>query len=307
MWSNTSWSPDYNVGHWGSIFGNRFVYQDDGIGYLDTGTGVRKYSGGVDWWGETLPDATGLYIVQNWHVDGPQTFVGSLTNAGVMRWQKNKYGVTKADIQVSDQTGGLALMKGILFFDPSYYASGTPPFTSGVYAFNASTGAQTAYVNTSPGSHISADSNNVYLMENGALVARAQSDLHVVWSAAGANGLYQAPLLANGLVIIGTSTRIVAYDAKTGAKKWTSPSNISLTYYSRGSAATYLAAALGSGTLIATANDGLHVFSLTNGHAIWNGTIAGISGVAANPIIVNDPASGTVLYVVDNLGLIALK
>jgi outer membrane protein assembly factor BamB len=99
----------------------------------------------------------------------------------------------------------------------------------------------------------------------------------------------------------------VAYDAKTGAKKWTSPSNISLTYYSRGSAATYLAAALGSGTLIATANDGLHVFSLTNGHAIWNGTIAGISGVAANPIIVNDPASGTVLYVVDNLGLIALK
>jgi hypothetical protein len=307
VWSNTSWSPDYNIGHWGSIFGTKFVYQDDGIGYLDVTTGTRTYSGGVDWWGETLPDATGLYISQNWHVDGPAAFVGSLTATGSMRWQQNKYGVTKQDIGIQEQSGGLALMKGVLFFDPLYFTTGTPTFSNGVYALNATTGARIAYVATVPGSHLSADSTKVYLIENGALFARAQSDLHVVWSTPGMGALYQAPLLANGLVIVGTASNIIAFDAATGARVWTTPGTTRLTYYSRGSVTTYMAAALGSGTLIATASDGIHVFSLTTGAQLWTGTVAGIVGTAHDPIIVNDPASGSVLYVVDDTGLIALK
>ncbi len=89
VWSNTSWGADYNIGHWGSIYGNKFVFMDDGLGYLNLSNGTRAFNTSVDWWGETLPDATGLYVSQNWHVDGPQAFVGSLSATGTSRWKTN--------------------------------------------------------------------------------------------------------------------------------------------------------------------------------------------------------------------------
>jgi hypothetical protein len=310
MWSNTSWGADFNDGHWGSIYGTKFVYQDDGLGFLDLQTGVRaSYSKGVDWWGETLPDASGLYISQNWHVDGPQAFIGTLSASGVIGWQQNKYGVTKEDISVADNTGGLALSNGVLFFDPTYYTSGTPTFTTGVYAFNAATGARSAFASTTPQSHVSADATRIYLLEGTSgtsIVARAQSDLHVVWSTGVSGALPQTPVLANGLVIVGTGTNIQAFDAVSGAKVWTSSTSPSLTAYSSGVHTTYLAAALGSGTLVATAYDGVYLFSLQTGVQLWKGTVAGISGTAHDPVIVNDPGHGSVLYVVDDTGLIAL-
>jgi hypothetical protein len=309
VWANTSWGADYNIGHWGSIYGTKFVYQDDGLGYLDLATGARPFNTSVDWWGETLPDSTGLYVSQNWHVDGPQTFVGSLSATGSSRWKTNLYGAAKADIGVWDPSGGLALNNGVLFFDPVYSGSLVPPNPKGVFAFTASSGALVKFVATTPNSHISADATKVYLVETGAttLVARAQSDLHVVWTYTIPYAGPQAPLLANNLVIVGTSTDVEAFDAATGARVWRSAPLSGLTTYSSGSTTTYLAAALGSGTLICTTSTGIHILSLLNGTELWKGATAGASGTPHDPVIVNDPVNGPVLYVVDGTGVIALK
>ncbi len=308
VWSNTAWGADYNIGHWGSIYGNKFVFMDDGLGYLNLSNGTRAFNTSVDWWGETLPDATGLYLSQNWHVDGPQTFVGSLSATGTSRWKTNLYGATKADIGVWDPSGGLALNNGVLFFDPVYQGSITVPNPKGVFAFTASSGALVKFVATTPNSHISADSAKVYLVETGGtiLVARAQNDLHVVWSVTIPYAGPQAPLLANGLVIIGTYSDVEAFSAATGVRVWKT-TVAGLTTYSQGSTTTYLAAALGSGTLIATASNGIHVLSLLTGADLWHGTATGASGTPHDPVIVNDPVNGPVLYVVDNAGVIALK
>src|SRR5664279_4152713 len=53
---------DTNIGQWGSVWGTRFVFQDDGIGYLDINTGSRLWFSGVDRWGETLADTSALYV-----------------------------------------------------------------------------------------------------------------------------------------------------------------------------------------------------------------------------------------------------
>jgi hypothetical protein len=308
VWANTSWGADYNIGHWGSIYGTKFVYQDDGLGYLDLATGSRPFNTSVDWWGETLPDSTGLYLSQNWHVDGPQTFVGSLSATGSSRWKTNLYGAAKADIGVWDPSGGLALNNGVLFFDPVYQGSLVPPNPKGVFAFTASSGALVKFVATTPNSHISADATKVYLMESSAtLVARAQNDLHIVWSATVSSAGPQAPLLANGLVIVGGYSDVEAFDAATGVRVWKSATLSGLTTYSSGSTTTYLAAALGSGTLICTTSTGIHILSLLNGTELWKGATSGTNGVPHDPVIVNDPVGGPVLYVVDYTGVIQLK
>jgi hypothetical protein len=145
-------------------------------------------------------------------------------------------------------------------------------------------------------------------MESSAtLVARAQNDLHIVWSATVSSAGPQAPLLANGLVIVGGYSDVEAFDAATGVRVWKSATLSGLTTYSSGSTTTYLAAALGSGTLICTTSTGIHILSLLNGTELWKGATSGANGTPHDPVIVNDPAGGPVLYVVDYTGVIALK
>ena len=75
----------------------------------------------------------------------------------------------------------------------------TLPFASGVFAFNASTGAKQAYHASMPYGRMSANASRVYLIENlNTLVALSQTDLHVVWSATIAGPGEQAPVVANG-------------------------------------------------------------------------------------------------------------
>jgi hypothetical protein len=223
--------------------------------------------------------------------------------------------------------GGLALNNGVLFYAPAYNV-GLPatvlPFASGVYAFNATTGAKQAYHASTPYGRLSADDSRVYLIENlHTLVALAQSDLHVVWSATITNPGEQAPVLANGLVIVGTTAGVEAYNATTGAKSWTSAAlNGVATHWYGGTqggtcgyvqiptasgATTTMAAALGSRTLVVTAYDGIHILALANGADLWNGRPAGIAGTIGNPVIVNDPARGAVVYVEDYTKLYALS
>lgn len=298
---------DANFGNWVTIWNSRLVYQDDGIGMLSLATGTRLWGSGVDWWGETLPDSSGLYTDQNQHYDGPGPFIAKMDATGKKAWTANSYGTVRGD--AFDYVGGLAMAGGKLFVAGDYWAATTvtnPP-APGVYAFAISNGAKTAFAATKPTSKPSADGTKVYLVENGtALVARAQSDLHVVWTVAVSSPSQQAPVIANGMVIIAANQTVEAHDAATGALKWRSGTIYGLqsSIGWGGGPSSTLAAALGSGTLVATSsNDGIHVLSLIHGKELYHLAVSGSS--LRNPVLVNDPARGTILYALDYTGLVA--
>jgi hypothetical protein len=314
---------DADFGDWGSLIGNYLVFNDDGVRYVNLATGASVHGGGVDSWGETLSDTSGLYLESDAQIDGPGVYVGAYDTTAKSLWQSNKFATCRGSSAAV--AGGLALNNGQLFYAP-YYQKGTDstklPYASGVYAFNAKTGAQIAFHASTPYSRISADNANVYLVENqNALVARAQSDLHTVWSIPVTSPGEQAPVLADGLVIIATTAGVEAHAPASGALVWSQAiPNVDAHYsetYQGGSCGTIqipvagfssatMAAALSSRTLIVTAPDGFHVISLVNGADLWHGTPSGTSNQVGNPIIVNDPTKGATLYVTDYSGLYAL-
>lgn len=314
---------DADFGDWASLMGNRVIINSDGARFIDQTSGLSAHSNGVDTWGEILTDSSTLYFANDVQIDGPGVYAAAYDTAFKARWIANKFQSCRGSAAAT--AGGLALNNGVLFYGPSYNV-GLPatvlPFASGVFAFNAATGARLAYHASTPFSRLSADDARVYLIENlHTLVALAQSDLHVVWSAAIVNPGEQAPVVANGLVIIGTAAGVEAYNATTGAKSWSAALNGVATHWypvTQGGtcgyvqipvaygATTTMAAALGSRTLVVTASDGIHILALASGADLWHGRPAGIPGVVANPVIVNDPSRGAIVYVEDFGKLYAL-
>ena len=315
---------DADFGDWASLMGNRVIVNSDGARFVDQTTGVSAHSNGVDTWGEILTDSSTLYFTNDVQIDGPGVYAAAYDSAFKSRWSANKFQSCRGS--ASATAGGLALSNGVLFYAPKYNV-GKPatvlPFASGVFSLSASTGAQQGYHASTPYSRISADGSRVYLIENSTtLVALAQSDLHVVWSAPIANPGEQSPVIANGLVIVATSTDVEAYNATTGTKSWSSAAlsgaaahwsstfqggncgNVQIPV-SFGATAT-IAAALGSRTLVVTASDGVHILALGTGAELWHGRISGIAGTVGNPVIVNDPARGAIVYVEDYTKLYAL-
>ncbi|HEV7702688.1 MAG TPA: PQQ-binding-like beta-propeller repeat protein [Gemmatimonadaceae bacterium] len=317
-------TTDADFGDWASLMGNRVIVNSDGARFVDQTSGLSVHGNGVDTWGEILTDSSTLYFANDVQIDGPGIYAAAYDTAFKARWTANKFTTCRGS--ASAMAGGLALNNGVLFYAPAYTV-GKPatvlPFSSGVFALNATTGAQVAYHASTPYSRVSADASHVYLIENQhTLVALAQSDLHVVWSATIANPGEQAPVVANGLVIIGTSTDVEAYNASSGAKSWSSATltgaaaHLYSTFQggSCGSvqipvtpgSSTTIAAALGSRTLVVTASDGVHILALGTGADLWHGRPAGIPGTVSNPVIVNDPARGAIVYVEDYAKLYAL-
>jgi hypothetical protein len=315
---------DADFGDWASLMGNRVIINSDGTRFIDQTSGLSKHSNGVDTWGEILSDSNTLYYANDVQIDGPGVYAAAYDTAFKARWIANKFQSCRG--LAAAMAGGLALSNGVLFYAPSYNVGLTTtvlPFASGVFAFNAATGARQAYHASTPFSRMSADDSRVYLIENQhTLVALAQSDLHVAWSATIANPGEQAPVLANGLVIVATSTDVEAYDAATGAKSWSSTtlSGVATHWYAgmQGGTCGYvqiptaygptssIAAALGSRTLVVTASDGIHILALATGVDLWQGRPAGVPGAVGNPVIVNDPARGAIVYVEDYGKLYAL-
>ena len=314
---------DADFGDWASLMRNRVIVNSDGTRFVDQTSGLSVHSNGVDTWGEILTDSSTLYFANDVQIDGPGIYAAAYDTAFKAR-TANKFSSCRGS--ASAMAGGLALNNGVLFYAPTYTV-GKPatvlPFASGVFAFNATTGAQVAYHASTPYSRVSADDSHVYLIENAhTLVALAQSDLHVVWSATIASPGEQAPVVANGLVIVGTSSGVEAYSASSGAKSWSSAAlsgaaaHLYSTYQggSCGSvqipvipgSSTTIAAALGSRTLVVTASDGVHILALGTGTDLWHGRIAGITGTASNPVIMNDPTRGAIVYVEDYGKLYAL-
>ncbi|MEO6209993.1 MAG: PQQ-binding-like beta-propeller repeat protein [Gemmatimonadaceae bacterium] len=306
---------DADFGDWASLMANRIIVNSDGTRFVDQTSGVSVHSNGVDTWGEILSDSSTLYYANDVQIDGPGVYAAAYDSAFKARWTANKFQSCRGSAAAT--AGGLALSNGTLFYAPNYNV-GKPatvlPFASGVYAFNASTGAKSAYHASTPFSRISADDSRVYLIENqSTLVALAQSDLHVLWSAPITGPGEQSPVLANGLVIVGTASGVAAYNAASGVKSWSSAtlSGAAAHWYSTyqggncgnvqipvayGATAT-IAAALGSRTLVVTASDGVHVLALATGIDLWHAQIPGVAGVAGNPVIVNEPNRGATVYV----------
>lgn len=303
LWSYCE-HKDYDEGHWTSVFNNALVFEDDGQQFLNLSTGVpiktpaKKWSSGYDLWGESIPDTTGLYSANTFLADGADLFIYSLDAAGGARWTQNQQKSVK---YAQDGDGGIVLSGSELFYAANY--SDPAPFASGIYALSASSGTRMAYAAATPTSEMSADAQNIYVVENNSkLVARAQSDLHIVWSVSVSSVSAAAPVLAGGLVIVAVGTGIEAHASATGNKVWASA--ISAAYGS--SYSTAMSAALGSGTLLVTSYDGLHLLRLADGSPVWHGAVAGAVGNVYNPVIVVDPARGPIVYVTDSRGVIEL-
>lgn len=316
---------DADFGDWASLMGDKLVINSDGTRYVNTTSGAAVRSNGVDSWGEILTDAGTTYQSNDVQIDGPGVHVAALDSALKAKWSSNAFSSCRGS--ASAMAGGLALNNGVLFYAPAYNV-GKPttilPFASGVFAFDASTGAKISYHASTPYSRLSADDSRVYLVESpGKLVALSQSTLQVAWSTAVTSPGEQAPVVANGLVIIGTAAGVEAYDASTGVTRWGptamngAAAHWSSTYQggSCGSVqipaayggTTTIAAALGSRTLVVTAFDGIHILALGTGVDLWHGRPTGIPGYVSNPVIVNDPAKGAIVYVEDYGKLYALS
>ncbi len=315
VWNFDS-GTDANLGHWPLIGLGSVILNDDGLYYVDLDKGTKKDGTGVDYWGEMAADATRLYPGNDAHVDGPEIFVGAYDGSAKKVWTQNVYG--KCRIDAGDLADGLAVDSGMVFYAARYVTGSgvTLPFESGVFAFDASTGAPKWSKPTKPMSMISAGSGKVFLVEDTKLVARGQTDGANSWEAPLTGAGAQAPVLAAGLVIVATNAAIVAFDDKTGTQKWSTPltgaaaTAPSITF-SGGCAGpvaeayggvTTLAAALSSGTLVVTAFDGLHLLDLATGKETFKGAVDKAVGAAKNPVVV-----GNRLYLVDSSGLLALE
>jgi hypothetical protein len=310
VWTFDSGS-DANMGNWASVSGSTLVIEDDGAYFVDLAAGTAGVKTGVDWWGQTIPDgAGGVWFSNTAKSDGPGLFVGELDATAKATWKGNVQGTSCGD-GLGEVMGGIAIDGGVLFYAPSYTEGGSvqPTYPSGVYAFDAASGAAKWNVATTPSSTISAGHGFVYLVESGKVVARSQADGGVAWSQPLAGAGAQAPVLANDLVIAAGSAGVSAFDATTGAPAWSTPltgaaahaytmnitNGCSGSQYLGAAIATSLAAAVPSDTLVVTASDGVHVLSLTTGTDEWNGAVPGAKHAVHDPVIV-----GKTLYVVDS-------
>jgi len=323
VWTFDS-GTDSNLGNWPSVAWTSLVLNEDGIYYLDLATGMKTGGNGVDDWGQTLTDGTRLYAVNDSHVDGPGIYVGAYDAMVKQLWQQNTYGTCRID--AGDVAGGIALDGGTLFYAPSYsLGQGVMlSFSSGVYAFDPADGTQKWFSAAMPTSGVSAGGGLVYLIEGGTdLVARKQGDGAIAWSAKVTGPGTQAPALAGGRVMVGTSQGVSAFDAASGKDAWSATASgaaaqafdlmfsggcvpgsgqWSGNQFGNAVATTTLAAAAGSDTLVVTAFDGVHLYAIADGSEIWKGMPAEASGPVRNPVIV-----GGTVYVVDTGGLLALK
>ncbi len=289
-----------------SVFGDFLVSQDDGMWFLGKDDGVASFFTGVDWWGQTAPTGDRLFVVQAWKVDGPGVFIGAYDLNQTRVWAQNEM-TGNGQFAVTDSSGAVAVQGSTAFFAGNYSRSdGAPPqFPSGVYAFDAATGAVKWSQPTVPAGNVSAGGGQVYLPEgnpgSAELVARKQTDGSVAWKATIAGLSMQAPVVAGGKIIVGSTAAVTALDASTGAVAWTAPVPVQGFGFGQPPGPTNIAAALASGTVVVVSGTSVHVLDLETGAEQSTSTIEQVAGFALEPVLVQDR-----LYVIDQGGLIAL-
>lgn len=317
---------DFEEHQWTTFAFGVLVVEEDSMWFVGDADGSGMQLGEYDDWGTNTADGTRFYVSSDVNSkDGYGIYVGAYPSMAPSplpfpppQWHQDLWGNgnnagTECGFEVNNS---LAVESGVVYQAGEYRnLSGSPPFPSGVRSFDGSSGNPGWTQPTLPRSAISVGSGNVYMIEQDnalTLVARKQQDGTVAWSKTlgGAQSI-QAPVLAGGLLILAEADGIDAYDPATGALVWNAPGIDALqtafvgtlnTYFDACGGAdslstladTSLAAATGSGTLVVTAADGVHILNLIDGSSVWSGKIAGTTGPLKNPVIV-----GKTLYAVD--------
>ena len=287
---------DIHRAYWPTLAAGMVVVNDDGLYLIDAATG-RSGTHGIDQWGPSLEAGGQLYLTNALQVDGPGFFVAAYTTGGKVGW--------KGDVQplgrqaFVDNQGGICEDGGILVHAANY----KHPNLSRISAFDMRTGERRWSERTKPLGPPAAMDGMVFTVEargkdQEVLVARALEDGRVLWThdAPGARGA--SPVLAGTRLIFHGELGVVALDRETGAAAWTAgipraPSKIA--------AATSLAAASGSGTLVVTQEDTVRVLSLVDGTEMWRGVPRAGAREVHSPIVV-----GETVYVVADGALLEL-
>jgi hypothetical protein len=301
--------------HWSTVALGVLLVEDDGLFVVDTGDGGDVGGGSFDDWGQNTADGTRFYVNSDVNSpDGPGLYIGAYDAKGNSLWTKDSYKVCGSG--VSETYGSLAVDGGKVFRSGVYSSpAGTAsPIASGIASYDVATGAPGWSKPTTPASAISTSGGRLFLIEKtgttSALVARSTTDGSVGWSQPLTAPSVQAPVVANGLVIVATSTDVRAFHADTGAAGWTATGIMAATAVHSFQGAfdncnqsqiafgtlpyTTIAAALGSNSVVVTAKDAVHVLSLADGSDTWHGTPAKATGPLRNPVIV-----GHTLYAID--------
>ncbi len=307
---------DFDNSNWLTLGLGYVMADDDGIYLVNTDDAGLKGTAGVDWWGQTAADTSRFYLVTTTHGDGPGAFVGAWDVSKNLLWKENQQGGCMPP--VGDENGGLAVDGTTVFFAPRYEVGAPGAFggilpdgggfaiPSGLYAFDAATGTKLWSVSTSPDSAISAGTGHVYLIEPGpSLVARSEMNGSIGWStpfgATAQSVSTSPPVLAAGLVIVGTADHVLAFDVATGKPAWSTAvagagqhadDQATVNFVSCPSAGepiasaapTTLAAATTSGTLVVTGSTDITVLSLASGAPLGTYALAG----AVDPVLVGD-------------------
>lgn len=306
---------DFDNSNWLTLGLGYVMADDDGIYLIDAQDGGLAHTSGVDWWGQTAADTSRFYLVTTTHGDGPGAFVGAWDVTKGLLWKDNQQGACQP--AVGDENGGLAVDGSVVYFAPRYEVgamggglvpdAGLPlTYPSGLYAFDAASGAKKWSVQSTPDSAISAGDGHVYGIEPGpVLVARSETDGSIAWSAPiqamDASVSTSPPVLVAGLVIVATVDHVLAFQATTGKPAWsTMVQGAGQHGYDQNTvdflscpqaqqpmaslAPTTLAAATSSNTLVVTGTMGISILSLTTGSVLGTYPLMG----AFDPVLVGD-------------------
>jgi len=273
MWSWDS-RTDIHHGHWPTLAFGYVILNDDGLFVLDPRTGDKPFNKGVDWWGQTLTDGDKLYLVNSYHIHGPQAFVGALDRQMEPVWQENVHGTVAEDYL--DRVGAIALDEGTIFQAVDFRWGGT----RGLFAFDAGTGQERWYASTKPAGPISAYAGMVHGVEGGEpssglrLVARAQRDGEEIWAEKVEDSDLAAPAIADWrLLTFSPASGVVARDSSTGQVLWTR--EFPATAQPAVNHATHLAVAWLSRTVVVGAGGQMAILQLSDGRILWTGTAPG--------------------------------
>jgi outer membrane protein assembly factor BamB len=314
-------SPDENdavLGFWPTLSSNTLVMNDDALYFIDAGSGALRKNQGNDYWGQTAADSERVYIVQNHYVDGPGLFVGAYGFDGHPVWQANAFsnGCRGA---AADRVGALAVKGSSVYVAAQYSILPGTDFglQAGFYALDARTGARRWFTAGEPKSALSVGAA-VYAVDGESVVAMDADTGARTWRSPLPGVGAQAPVVVSALdrVVVATSKEVVALRASRGDVAWRFPVQGAETprITSRGEAcragiveststvsddgiphpSATIAAALGTGTLVVTAADAIHVLDIADGRLRWKGQPKGAIGRTGNPVIV-----GSRLYVTD--------
>ncbi len=282
---------DYGRGLWPALYGDdAIVSADDGVFIIDRETGKFRFRE-LDIWGEPLTVGKSIYVANTFQLDSAGPFLGAIDDSLRWRWRAAEINPGKGkDVA---RIGGTALDGDTIVHAAAMGRRGIPALA----AFDTASGQQRWLAEkTFPVSAPSIASGRVFTMEQfvgqkgNRLVARSLADGAVAWSEEVPWARGPSPVLVEKLVVVHTSEGVRAFDQESGKLAWSNPTPRKA---AAEEAATSLAAAKGSRTLVVTSGARVVVLEVEGGTEQWNDAVVrgssptSFSGkVVGRPVIV---------------------